>query len=66
MYMAVIRGWTEVAAFSEDAEKAKKMAIRKKKSFAKDDLDKWTWDAVDEYYGAYVTEIKEGLILTDI
>lgn len=66
MYMAIIRGWTSVVAFSEDQEKAKKMAIKKKKSFAKDDLDKWTWDTVSEYYGAFVEEIKEGTVLTDI
>lgn len=66
MYMAIIRGWTEVAAFSEDAEKAKKLAIKKKKSFAKEELDKWTWERVEEYFGAYVTEIKEELVLTDI
>lgn len=66
MYMAIIRGWTSVVAFSEDQEKAKKMAIKKKKSFAKDELDKWTWDTVSEYYGAFVEEIKEGTVLTDI
>ena len=33
MYMAVISGWDEVKAFSEDEEKAKKLAIRKKKEY---------------------------------
>lgn len=66
MYMALIRGWTEVAAFSENPEKAKKLAIKEKKKYAKDDLDKWTWETVSDYYGTYLEEIKEGSVFTDI
>jgi len=63
MYMATIQGWTEIRAFSEDEEKAKKLALKRKKELCRDDLTKWTWETVSEYYGAYTTEIKEGLIL---
>ena len=66
MYVAIIKGWTTVATFSEDEEKAKKLAIEKKKSFARDDLDKWNWETVSDYYGAFTEKIKEGTILTDI
>ena len=65
MYMAHIYGWTEVTAFSEDMEKAKKLAVKKKKAFCKDDLNKWTWETVSEYYGAKVFKISEGLVFTD-
>lgn len=65
MYMAKIYGYTEVMAFSEDKEKAKKLAIKEKKSFAKDDLKKWSWDTVSEYYGATVIKIKEGTTIQD-
>ena len=51
MYMAVISGWDEVKAFSEDEEKAKKLAIRKKKEYCKDDLDKWNWENVKNIMG---------------
>ena len=63
MYMAIIQEWTEVRAFSEDEEKAKKLALKRKKALCRDDLNKWTWETVSEYYGAYTVEIKEGLIL---
>ena len=63
MYMAVIDGWTTVMAFSENEEAAKKKAIKEKKSFARDDLDKWTWENVCDYYGAYTQEIKEGTVI---
>ena len=63
MYMAKIYGWTEVTAFSEDAEKAKMKALKAKKDRCKNDLDRWTWANVEEFYGATVTEIKEGLVI---
>ncbi len=65
MYMAVIRGWYEVRAFSEDKEKAKQLAVRKKKRYCKDDLEEWNWKECEEYYGAYVEKIKEGMVLID-
>lgn len=65
MYMAHIGGWDTVQAFSEDKEKAKKLAVKQKKKWCRDDLDKWTWETCDEYYGAWVVEIKEGLILSE-
>lgn len=66
MYMAIIRGWTSVVAFSENEETAKKLAIKEKKIFARDDLDVWTWERVSEYYGAYTEKINEGTVLVDI
>lgn len=66
MWMAVIKGWTDIEAFSENEEKAKKLALKEKKRLCKDDLEKWTWETCDEYYGAYTIEIKEGLILREL
>ena len=66
MWMAVIRGWTDIEAFSESEEKAKKLALKEKKRLCKDDLEKWTWETCYEYYGAYTIEIKEGLILREL
>ena len=65
MYMAVIKGWTEVRAFSEDKSKAKDLAVKKKKSLCQDDLNKWNWEECDIYYGAYVAEIKEGTVIAN-
>ena len=65
MYMAKICGWDEVLAFSEDEEKAKKLAVKEKKRRCKNDLKKWNWEKCEEYYGAFVEEIKEGTVLTD-
>lgn len=65
MYLAKICGWNTVVSFSEDKEKAKKLAVREKKKYCKDDLEKWNWKECEEYYGAEITEIKEGLVLTD-
>lgn len=65
MYMAHIDGYDSVQVFSEDKEKAKKKAVQIKKKRCRDDLEKWTWDECDEYYGAWVVEIKEGLVLYD-
>ena len=63
MYMATIYGWTEIKAFSEDESKAKKLAVKRKKELCRDDLSKWTWETCDEYYGATVEELKEGVVL---
>ena len=65
MYMAFIGGWDSVAAFSEDEKTAKKLAIREKKRYCKDDLDKWSWNNVKDYYGAWVQEVKEGTVITE-
>ena len=65
MYVAVILGWYEVMSFSEDEEKAKKLAVKEKKKYCKDDLEKWNWEECEEYYGAYTYKIKEGLVLID-
>lgn len=64
MYMAVIYGYTSVYAFSKNKETAKNLAVSKKKEFCKDELTKWNWDACNEYYGAEVMTIKEGMIHT--
>lgn len=63
MYMVTVKGWTEVRAFSDDIEKAKKMALMKKKELCRNDLDKWSWKNVDEFYGTSIEEVKEGTIL---
>lgn len=63
MYMAVICGYTEVRAFSEDEKKAKRLALKRKKELCKYDLDKWSWEIVENYYGAYTEELHEGLVL---
>ena len=63
MYMAIISGWQEVAAFSNDKSKAQNLAVKKKKSLCPDELDKWTWENCEEYFGAYVEEIKDGTAL---
>lgn len=65
MYMAKIDGWTPVAAFSEDEEKAKKLAIKKKKALCKDEPVKWKWEEMEEYFGASCWKIKEGMVLTE-
>ena len=65
MYMAAIRGWYEIRAFSEDKEKAQKLAVKEKKKLCKDDLKKWNWKECEEYYGAYVEEISEGKVLVE-
>ena len=65
MYMAVIGGWDSIQAFSENREKAKRTALKAKKSRCKDDLDSWTWNNVTEYYGGWVVEIKEGTVLNN-
>lgn len=63
MYAAKIYGWDEVVVFSEDKEKAKRLAIKAKKARCKDDLKEWTWEECNDYYGASVVKIKEGMIL---
>ena len=65
MYMAIIYGWQTVTAFSENKEKAKRLAVNAKKASCRDDLTRWTWASCAEYYGARVTEIREGDIITD-
>ena len=63
MYMAIIFGWDNVIAFSEDEEKAKKLAIKRKKKSNEDYFpDKWDWNSVTEFYGANVVKIKEGYV----
>ena len=70
MYLAHIDGWESVEAFSEDKEKAKKLAIKKKKEVK--DLErfpmdgKWTWEKCEEHYGAWVIEIKDGMTLHNL
>ena len=69
MYMAHIEGWESIQAFSEDEEKAKKLAVKKKKEVdwhERYPLGKaYTWKNCEEYYGAWVIEIKEGMILSN-
>lgn len=63
MYLAYICGWNPIIAFSESEDKAKAKAVKEKKARYKDDLEKWTWDSVSEFYGAYTREVKEGTII---
>ena len=65
MYMANIGGWNPVQVFSEDKDIAKWKAVQVKKGFCEADLEEWTWEECEEYYGAYVVKIKDGLVLTD-
>ena len=69
MYMACIDGWATVQAFSEDKEKAKRLAVKRKKEVDGEEtypLEKrYTWKNCEEYYGAWVVEIKEGLVLSE-
>ena len=65
MYMACIGGWDNVQAFSDDKEKAKQLALNEKRKLCKDDLEKWTWAECEEYYGAWVVELHESLVLYD-
>ena len=64
MYMARIPGYYDVIAFAEDAEKAKRTAIRNKRDrwFGPHDDFKWKWDDMEEYFGGYCIEIKNGLV----
>jgi len=66
MYMAVISGWNVVVAFSEDEEKAKKLAVGTKKKHCVDDLEKWNWKECKEFYGAYVKKVEEGTVIYDL
>ena len=70
MYMATIKGWTEVTAFSVNKETAKDLAIQKKAFLCRDDIEyfdtpKWTWENVENYYGANVEEITDGTVIWD-
>ena len=58
MYMAVIEHYSNVMAFSEDKEKAKKNAIRMAKKVHSYPLK--SWDDVLDTFGGYVVEIKDG------
>lgn len=65
MWMATIYGWDVKTAFSEDKEKAKRLALKAKKRTCRDDLDKWTWENCEDYYGVSLVEIKEGMVIED-
>lgn len=65
MYMAKIDGWTEVYAFSKDADKAKRLAIKKKRDVAPDEGVRWNWESVKEYFGASCIKIEEGKAFSD-
>lgn len=70
LYMAIIKGWTEVVAFSTSLEKAKKLAVQRKKELCSDDViyldnHKWTWESCDNWWGTNIEEITDGTILSD-
>ena len=59
MYMAGIGGWLDVLAFANTPEEAKRIAIKNKRRLCKDEEDvMWTWEGVQEYFGAYLLELK--------
>jgi hypothetical protein len=63
MFLAYIGGWNPIIAFAEQEETAKKKAVKEKKERFKDDLEKWTWETVSEYYGAFTQEVKDGTVI---
>ena len=65
MYMASIFGWNGVHAFSKDKETAKRLALKEKELSCKDDLDEWSWERCEEYYGASVVFLEEGTVIAD-
>ena len=67
MYFACISGYTDITAFSDNEEKAKKLAVAAKKKLCKNDLpsNEWNWDRVSSYYGGWTGKVKEGLVLED-
>ena len=69
MYMAMINGWNDIMAFDTDKETAKSNAVWKAQCLAlRDDVDgpdEWTWDAVQEYYGAYIVKIGNDLVIDE-
>ena len=68
MYVAIISGWNPIIAFGNDKKTAKNMAVFKAKRLFKDEPDrpsKWTWDSVQEYYGAYIIKAIGGLALDE-
>ena len=69
MYMAKICGWTDIYAFAETEDEAKKLAVAKKKERCKDDYEKpskWNWDTVSEYYGTRLYEVDNGTVIVEI
>lgn len=67
MYCAKISGWTEVTAYADTAEKAKRLAIngKRKQWYGPADGFKWNWEGMEEYFGAECYEIKSGLVIID-
>ncbi len=65
LYMAKIGGWNPVIAFASDEETAKKNAVKEKKKWFHNDLEKWNWETVSEYYGASVEIITDGTVLVE-
>lgn len=65
MWMARIGGWTDVIAFSESKDKARDLAVQAKKARCRDDLDKWNWQTVSDYYGATLHYICDGLLIIE-
>ena len=65
MFRVKIHGWTTVEAYSDDLDKAIKSAIKEKKKRCKDDLAKWNYNTVSEFYGISIEEIKEGSVIVE-
>lgn len=65
LYMAKIGGWNPVVAFATDEETARRLAVKEKKKWFRDDLERWSWKTVSEYYGASVHIITDGTVLVE-
>lgn len=65
MFMAVVEGFNDIYAFSDDIETAKKNAVRaaKKEYLRPGDANRAykTWETLLEYHAAFVIEIKDGM-----
>ena len=70
MYMAIIEGYNDIFSFNTDKEKAKKQAVKKAKDLYQDEINapfglpSWTWENIQEYFGAYIIDIKDNSVMT--
>lgn len=59
MWIAYIGGYNPVIAFGKTIEEAERKVIKAKKARYKDDLDKWNWESVSDFYGAWCKKVDE-------
>lgn len=65
LYMAVLDGYEEITAFSEDKEKAKRLACKKKKELYPEDVKGQTLKQIWQDNGIRLYKISEGTVITD-